>query len=386
MDEDTQPSDTVPSSISVASSTGPSSVSEAPEAAPPSESATLALGEITYTRHPLSALFPDPDPDSYALLKSSIQATGQQRPIALLTGNVVLDGWTRLRACAQIGVEPKFEIVPEGADLTDKVIALSLAQRILSASQRALIAADLAKLKRGGDRTGAGRPLKMGSAKHTTESSTDDESMHRDNDENNQSPKLDFDFAAHDGRTALGDIQSQRPATEVSPNDSVTLKSAADRLGVSRAYAALAKKVSTGADPALSDAVRAGKISLGEAYEVATKQPRQSHAAWLAERIKLGTSQAKKEARDAAPESKVLAKQVRELRRIPPGRTKDDVAGVLIAEALTATASINLLGEFIARGDFPGDDPNLGRLHDAVKFFNESIESIRIPMTSEALK
>lgn len=60
------------------------------------------------TRHPLSAAWPDMEPDDFQALRDSIADSGQREPIVLLEGEV-LDGWQRYQACRAEGVEPKTE-------------------------------------------------------------------------------------------------------------------------------------------------------------------------------------------------------------------------------------------------------------------------------------
>ena len=60
-----------------------------------------------YKVHPLADLFPDLPPDEFEKLKADIHLHGQQDPIVLNEHDMVLDGRHRLKACMQLGVEPR---------------------------------------------------------------------------------------------------------------------------------------------------------------------------------------------------------------------------------------------------------------------------------------
>jgi hypothetical protein len=90
----------------------------------------------------------------FAALVADIKANGQRLPIVVYEDQV-LDGWHRYRACQQLGITPKtHEWCPlhAGADPVAFVLSLNLQRRHLTESQRAMVAAELATLERGGDR------------------------------------------------------------------------------------------------------------------------------------------------------------------------------------------------------------------------------------------
>lgn len=74
-------------------------------AAPPAQSAA-SLHLPTYTNHPVANLFPDMSGKEFDELKASISHNGQLQPIVAL-GAEILDGRHRLKACAELGIEPK---------------------------------------------------------------------------------------------------------------------------------------------------------------------------------------------------------------------------------------------------------------------------------------
>jgi hypothetical protein len=89
------------------------------------------------------------EPDFTALV-NDIKAHGQQLPIVVYE-NQVLDGWHRYKACQQLGITPTLEDFT-GTDPLTFVLSLNLQRRHLTESQRAMVAAELATLERGGDR------------------------------------------------------------------------------------------------------------------------------------------------------------------------------------------------------------------------------------------
>jgi hypothetical protein len=62
---------------------------------------------------------------------------------------MILDGRNRYNACKMAGVEPHFEDFGDVADPLAAVVSLNLQRRHLDPSQRALIAAKLATMRRG---------------------------------------------------------------------------------------------------------------------------------------------------------------------------------------------------------------------------------------------
>ena len=95
----------------------------------------------TYEFHPYADLLPKMSKHEFQDLKKGIQASGQQEPITLYQGKV-LDGRHRLRACQELGIEPKFKVAELADDQAalDFVIARNLQRRNLTASQKAVVA------------------------------------------------------------------------------------------------------------------------------------------------------------------------------------------------------------------------------------------------------
>jgi hypothetical protein len=107
--------------------------------------------QIIYAPHPFAKLFPPMGACEYEALKADIARNGLRNPILVFEG-FILDGWNRYRACREIGISPVF-VEYEGDDPVGFVLSMNLNRRHLNLSQRAMIAATLADLKPGGDRT-----------------------------------------------------------------------------------------------------------------------------------------------------------------------------------------------------------------------------------------
>lgn len=102
--------------------------------------------------HPAARIFPTPE-QQYRALVEGIRAIGQIHPIELIidddtSGYQVIDGCSRLRACEELGVEPKTKVVSV-VDPYRYVWAVNVDRRHLDESQRAMAAADLANLEHG---------------------------------------------------------------------------------------------------------------------------------------------------------------------------------------------------------------------------------------------
>jgi hypothetical protein len=88
--------------------------------------------------------------EEFTELVKDIKAHGLRLPITVYDDQV-LDGWHRYRACQQLGIKPtRIEFI--GTDPVAFVCSVNLKRRHLTASQRAMIAAELCDLPQGGDR------------------------------------------------------------------------------------------------------------------------------------------------------------------------------------------------------------------------------------------
>lgn len=102
------------------------------------------------TWHPYADIFPWIEGPAFQELKADIARNGVLEPIVFFDG-AILDGRNRYIAARELGIEyPRVEY--EGDDPLGFVISHNLKRRHLTESQRAMVAAKLAKMPHGGDR------------------------------------------------------------------------------------------------------------------------------------------------------------------------------------------------------------------------------------------
>jgi ParB-like chromosome segregation protein Spo0J len=103
--------------------------------------------------HPLAARFPLLEGPEFDELVSSVKTDGLRKPIKKDAEGNIVDGRNRLRACMKAGVEPAFSQLNEHDDILTIILQENVLRRHLTASQRAMIAADLSEAT-------VGRPAK----------------------------------------------------------------------------------------------------------------------------------------------------------------------------------------------------------------------------------
>jgi hypothetical protein len=108
------------------------------------ESATQAERAV----HPAAAVFPEMAAADLQALADDIKQNSLVHPIMRTPDGVIIDGRNRLKACEIAGVEPRFEDYT-GSNPVGFIVSSNLKRRQLNESQRALIAARLANLRRG---------------------------------------------------------------------------------------------------------------------------------------------------------------------------------------------------------------------------------------------
>jgi ParB-like chromosome segregation protein Spo0J len=94
--------------------------------------------------HPLCELFPAMEGAAFDELVASIKENGLQEPIVLLD-DAILDGRNRYNACLAAGINPPF-VRFRGDDPVRFVLAANVHRRHLNDSQRAMLAAQVARL------------------------------------------------------------------------------------------------------------------------------------------------------------------------------------------------------------------------------------------------
>lgn len=101
--------------------------------------------------HPLAQIFPLIEGDEFDSLVADIKQHGVREAIWLYEGQI-LDGRNRYRASAVAGVDCPMRSF-EGGDPVSFVVSLNLKRRHLDDNQRAAVAAKIANLPHGGDRS-----------------------------------------------------------------------------------------------------------------------------------------------------------------------------------------------------------------------------------------
>ncbi len=111
--------------------------------------------------HPYAELLPRMQEDDFAKLVADIKENGLRDEIIVTPDGQVLDGMSRLRACGEAGVEPRFQTVSEAPEKWfSLVISKNVVRRHLTKVQLAAMAADLVTTKHGDNRY-TPRPAKL---------------------------------------------------------------------------------------------------------------------------------------------------------------------------------------------------------------------------------
>jgi hypothetical protein len=92
--------------------------------------------------HPVVNLFPPMAEDEYEALKADLAANGQQEAIWLHDGRVI-DGRNRLRACTELGIEPKTKEWDGTGSPVKFVVSVNLHRRHLTGWQKAAVGVEV---------------------------------------------------------------------------------------------------------------------------------------------------------------------------------------------------------------------------------------------------
>ena len=94
---------------------------------------------MIYLVSALATIFPGMSGDEYVRLKESIRNLGLLEDITMWRGMVV-DGYHRLRACLELGIEPTFHHLPDDAIPLEYVAGKNVSRRHMSTGQRTIVA------------------------------------------------------------------------------------------------------------------------------------------------------------------------------------------------------------------------------------------------------
>ena len=116
---------------------------------------SLIEPRIIYLVSALATIFPGMSGGEYVSLKDSIRNLGLLEDITMWRGMVV-DGYHRLRACLELGIEPSFHHLPGDAIPLEYVAGKNASRRHMSTGQRAVVAFRASRL------SAPGRPRETG--------------------------------------------------------------------------------------------------------------------------------------------------------------------------------------------------------------------------------
>lgn len=168
----------------------------------------------------LSMIMPVMDEETYTSFLLDMDVNGQKEPVWIWDGEII-DGKHREWACRVLGIEPIYELLPDDVDPVRFARSKNVERRHLTASQRALIGAELCALST------PGRPSR---------------SEHRDNSAILQN------YIQH---LTQGEVAMEQ--------------------GISTRLMSDAVKVAADADAVLPDAVRQGVVKVSDAVQVVSE-------------------------------------------------------------------------------------------------------------------
>jgi len=109
---------------------------------------------VRFEFHPLANIFPLMEGETFQMFASDVAVHGVREPIGIFEGKI-LDGRNRYRASVQAEQDCPWEDLGQLDDPLAYVISLNLHRRHLDESQRSMVAARIATLPWGGDRSKA---------------------------------------------------------------------------------------------------------------------------------------------------------------------------------------------------------------------------------------
>lgn len=212
--------------------------------------------------HPVAAKFPLLEGDEALELRADLQAHGLREPIVLdaplAEGGRILDGRNRERQCILAGVPVRYEVF-RGPDPIGYIISKNIKRRHLTASQRALLGAELIPLYEAEAEERKQKALREANLRRAVRARPDKEAP--------TEAKLEVEGA---------------PSAETPTADAGRARDkAAAAVGASPRSVERARVVAEQGAPELRDAVQAGTVTVGAAAELATL-PKEEQARLLA--------------------------------------------------------------------------------------------------------
>ena len=216
--------------------------------------------ERRYEQHELSKLFPRMDPGEFQQLVESIFVDGLLDDITLCEGKII-DGFHRDEACYITGVPPRYVTLDPKKNKVKFVVDKNMRRRHLTVSQTGILMAKISDMDDGGSRVGAGR-------KKADEVSEKNQRVNLPSDSfvGNSQP----DSSATDADVLTGDVDEPLVETHVPTGATgVSIADAARLGGVSRSTVVIAKRLLSGGNERLVDAVMQHGMSNGYALALA---------------------------------------------------------------------------------------------------------------------
>ena len=239
---------------------------------------TYEFGRKTYRVHPIAAKFPPLQGTEFATMVESVRSHGVRQPI-LVTGpdaDIIVDGRNRARAARAAGREPRFEILPDDADLLGVIVAQNFVRRHQSPSQRAVIAA-LIRLDALGDWLAGGDGRNDVPSDAAGPSGPDPPTGERPADDNTQARSPDGSHADESSPQSADRLFGQpslplaeRSQGRVGARKRPTQEQMCELAGVSVAYLRDAETIVKVA-PDLVDEILRGSVSVRDAHAICMK-------------------------------------------------------------------------------------------------------------------
>ena len=161
----------------------------------------------------LARIFPDMPPEDFARLVASIREDGLMDPITVWRGQVI-DGRHRSAACAEAGVERRFECLDDDADPLRYILARNDLRRHLDDSRRAVVAHKLSGVV--GPRTASqGKRCKFAQFFYPGGSGRAPAGQQENSEDSPAAPAVRLAVSRDGSRSAMRRGSSTRPTTHV---------------------------------------------------------------------------------------------------------------------------------------------------------------------------